>query len=171
MSWLVESPALVFTLGGIASAVFVIAFFQSGRVVWLGWLAVVLLVVAALWGLERLMVTDREQIENTFYAAADGLEAGDAESVLSHVAASATSLRNEIASRMRGNHFDDVRITDLKIEFADREPTAAHARAAGHLSIRSAGGLQLHPFGRVRFALIKEDDRWLFTGYELERGF
>jgi hypothetical protein len=171
MSWFVESPALAFTIGGIASAILLIAFFQSGRVVWLGWLAVVLLVVAALWGLERFVVTDREQIENTFYAAAGGLEAGDAQAVLAHVAPTATSLRNEIAYRMRGNQFDEVRITNLNIEFTDSESTAAEARASGRLSIRSAGGLQLHPFGQVRFALINDGERWLFTGYELERGF
>jgi hypothetical protein len=170
MSWLVESPALVLTFGGIAAAIVLIAFFQSGRVVWLVWLAGVLLVVAALWGLERLVVTDREQIESTFYAAAASLEAGDAKAVLAHVAPRANLLRNEISARMRGNDFDEVRITDLKIEFADREPTAAQVRASGRLSIRSSGGLQLHPFGQVRFALVKEGDHWQITGYELDRG-
>jgi hypothetical protein len=167
---LLESPALALTLGGIGSAILLIAFCQSGRVAWLIWLAAVLLLVAALWGIERFIVTDREQIENTFSAAAAALETGETETVLAHVAASATSLRSEIAARMRGNRFDEVRITDLAIEFAEGEPTAAEARASGRLSIHSAGGLQLHPFGRARFALVKEGDRWLFTGYELERG-
>jgi hypothetical protein len=170
VSWLLESPALALTLGGIAAAVVLIAFFQSGRVIWLLWLAAVLLVVAALWAVERFVITNREQIENAFHEAAAGLESGETETVLAHVAPHATSLRGEIASRMRGNHFDEVRITDLKIEFTDSEQIAAQARASGRLSIRSAGGLHLHPFGRVRFALIKEGDRWLFTGYELERG-
>jgi hypothetical protein len=170
MSWLFEDPSLVLTLGGIAAAVVLIAFFQSGRGVWLVWLAAVLLMVAALWGLERLIVTDREQIENTFYAAAEGLEAGDADAVLAHVAPAAKSLRDDITSRMRAHRFEDVRIADLRIEFADREPTAAQARATGRLSVRSSSGLHIQPIGQARFALAKEGDRWLFTGYELERG-
>jgi hypothetical protein len=170
VSWLVENPTPVLTLGGIAAAAVLIAFFQSGRVVWLGWLAAVVLVVAALWGLERLVVTDREQIENAFYDAAAGLEAGRSDSVLAHVAPQATALRDEIAARMRGNRFDEVRITELRIEFTDSDQNAAQARASGRLSVHSSGGLHLHPFGHVRFALVKEGDRWLFTGYELERG-
>jgi hypothetical protein len=170
LSWLFENPTLVLTLGGIAAAVVLIAFFQSGRGIWLVWLGAVLVIVAALWLLERIVVTEREQIENTFYAAAAALEGGDTEAVLAHVAPSASSLRNEISSRMRSNRFEEARITDLAIEFADRERTAAHARASGRLSIRSTGGLHLQPFGRVRFALVKSGDRWLFTAYELERG-
>ncbi len=169
MSWLFENPTLVLTVGGIAAAVVLIAFFQSGRGIWLVWLAAVLVVVAALWGLERIVVTDREQIENTFYTAAASLEAGDTEAVLEHVAPNATSLRSEIASRMRSTRFEEARITDLAIEFSDPQRTAAQARASGRLSIQSTGGLHLQPFGRVRFALVKDGDRWLFTAYEFER--
>ncbi len=170
MSSLLENPTLVLTLGGIAAAVVLIAFFQSGRGVWLVWLAAVLFVVAALWGLERIVVTDREQIENTFYAAAAALERGDAEAVLEHVAPNAASLRSEIANRLRSARFEEVRITDLDIEFADRQRTSAQARASGRLSVQSTGGLHLQPFGRVRFALVRDGDRWLFTAYEFERG-
>ena len=93
MSWLFEDPIWIWTIGGFAAAAILVAFFSSGRGLFLVWLGAVLLIVLALLLVERSVVTDRELIEATIDGATAAVEANHIEGTLSYVSPTAEALR------------------------------------------------------------------------------
>jgi hypothetical protein len=167
MSWLLEDPTWVWTIGGFAAAALLLAFFSSGRGLFLVWLGAVLLIVLALLLVERSVITDRELIEETIYGATAAVEANDIEGTLSYVSPTAESLRAEVRRRMGSLEVLDAAVAGLKIEFNAVDAERATAKFLGRLEVRSSAVPRNQIPIRMTVALVKEGDRWLVGSYEL----
>lgn len=171
MSWLFEDPTTMIVAGTLIECLLAVALVKSGRAI----LVVPILAVLALIGLgvliERLVVTEAEQIEATLAGVADALEANDVEAVLRHIDPAASGLRSEVKSRMPQMRITDARVYDLVVRVNRySSPPTAEADFTGRLKGRFRGeggagreGLVLRNF-TVQFS--QEGDRWLIMGYE-----
>jgi hypothetical protein len=168
VSWLVEDPTFVLIAAGLAVVGLAISFFQTGRGLYLIWIGAVLFVMLLLLLIERYVVTDREQVEETLYAAAAALEANDLEATLSYVSPTADLLQGDIRGRMRSVEFEDTEISDLAIELSPSEsPPRAHASFLGRVDFKMSNLPFERIIRRVTVELTWEDDRWLVHSYKL----
>lgn len=173
MSWLFEDPTTLVVAGALIEGLLAVALVKSGR----GLLAVPMLVLALVLGVcllvERLVVTDREQIEDVFGGVTKALMANDIDGVLAYIDPAA-GMRSQVRNVLSGAHITDARIYDLEVEVnRDARPPAAQAELTGRVKGRYRGegpaggeGMMLRRF-TVDFRLI--DGRWLMTAYE-DRG-
>ncbi len=131
--------------------------------------------VAAFMGLavliDKLVVTDRERIEQVIYDAAEAAEQNRFDAVIACISPSATAVQLE-AKRWIGprTKFNLVSITSMRVELtrADKPPTATavfHVIAQGQAGDRSivyGGGYN----GVITAQFRKEGERWMVTEYD-----
>lgn len=169
MNWLFEDPTYIYIAAAIALAVFGIALFQTGRGIYLIWMGSVLALAIVLVLVERFVVTDYERVEATIYGAAHALERNDFEAMSEYLAVDKAALKNEVANRMRTLRVEEARVGELSVQlFELTSPATAEARFYGRLSARM-GHDPVNWVGRVRVTLVREGERYLINGYELER--
>src|SRR4051794_28177196 len=114
---LVEDPNWILASGIVLEAILAVVLVRTGRaavvVAMIGVFALVLLGVAV----ERAIVTEREEVEQTLDSVADALLAGDVPGVVAHIDPQAASLRAEASSQLPQVKVNEVRIRDLKVSF------------------------------------------------------
>jgi hypothetical protein len=171
VSWLFEDPTTMIVAGALIECLLVVALVKSGRAI----LVVPILAVLALMGLgvliERLVVTEAEQVEGTLEGVADALEANGVEAVLRYIDPAAAELRSHVKSQMPQMRITDARVYDLVVRVNRySSPPTVQADFTGRLKGRFRGdggaggeGLVLRNF-TVEFH--QERERWLITGYE-----
>lgn len=126
MHYLSEDPwPLVILLGAVAAG-FLIALRATQDGKYLIRAGIALAVALLLLGIEQLWVTDAERIEAVVLDLAAALRASDADRVIQHFASDVevTDEDNSLGSldpglirhQLRGIHFDQVRLTDLKAQ-------------------------------------------------------
>jgi hypothetical protein len=167
MSWLIEDPSWVWVVGGFVAAALLMAFWSSGRGVFLTWFGAVVFLVLALLLIERYVVTDRELIEETIYGAAAAVEANDIERTLSYFSPTAEPLRALVRRRMGSLEVLDAAVAGLKIELGTADTRRSTAKFLGRLEVRSSSVPRNHIPIRMTVALVKEGERWLVESYEL----
>lgn len=164
---LLEDPTLLVVGGVIIEVLLLVSVMQTGRGALLGGMGVVALVVAAGWGLERLVVTDREGVETALYDTADALETNDIDKVLEHVAKDAREVRTRLALIIPHARIEQAKIRDLDIQLqANTDPKTARVTLRGIIH-GAASDLPYDTLMR-RFAvrLRQEGEKWLITDYE-----
>lgn len=165
MTWLTEDPTLVLTLGAMTVAVLVIVLFKTGRAVML----VAIVGAVAVTGLcvlvERLIVTDREEVEITIDAVVTALQDNDAEAVLQHVAPDATSVRLRARGVLLLVNIEEVRITkgpEIVIHTLTSPPTAeVEMVVVGKGTLRIGATMHNQYPVELYLTLRREEDRWL----------
>ena len=174
MSWLFEDPTTLIVAGLLIEGLLVVALVKSGR----GLLILAMVGVLILMGLgllvERLVVTEREQIEATLDGVTTALEANDVEGVLRYIDPAASGMRSSVRAALAGAHITDARIYDLEVEMDHlSNPPTAQAEFTGRVKGNYRGeapaggeGILLRKF-TVDFR--REGDRWLITAYQ-DRG-
>jgi len=174
LSWLFEDPTTVIVAGVLIEGLLAVALVKSGR----GLLALPMLLVALVMGLvvlvERLVVTDREQIEEVLDGVTAALMANDLEGVLRHIDPAAAGMRAQVRAAVSEARITDARIYDLQVEVDHHaRPPVAQADFTGRVkgNYRGQGpaageGMLLRRF-TVDFHLV--DGHWRMTGYE-DRG-
>jgi hypothetical protein len=170
VSWLFEDPTTLIVAGLLIEGLLAVALVKSGR----GALVLVMLGVLTLVGLgvlvERLVVTEREQIEATLEGVCQSLMANDVNGVVSYIDPIAADIRSHVQSILPQVHVTDARVYDLMIDVArETNPPSAQAHFVGRVKGRFRGdasggeGPVLHRF-TVDFR--KPGDRWLITAYQ-----
>ena len=173
MSWLFEDPTTLLVAGLLIEALLVVALVKTGRAI----LVLAMVGVLAIMGLgllvERLVVTDREQIEATLDGVASALEANDVEGVLRYIDPAASGMRANVRAALAGVHVTDARVYDLEVDVNHHaKPPTAQADFTGRVKGNYRGesadgeGMVLRKF-TVDFR--QQDGRWLMTAYE-DRG-
>ena len=168
MTTLLENPMPAIFVGIIAEAVLATVFVSTRRgVILLAMLGVLALVFVGV-GLEWLVVTEVERVENTLDGAADGLVSGKLPRVLDYVAESAheTQLRAAWALSM----FDFTQISihnlDISINELTSPPTAT---AEFNVILHYIPKMEEIPYRTYRMGFTVElrrvDDRWLITDH------
>ncbi|MBU4271928.1 MAG: hypothetical protein KKE86_16330 [Planctomycetes bacterium] len=171
MTFFLESPWPVLFIGIAVEAGLAMALLRTGQGKLLWWMLLVGVLTLAGFGIERLVVTDREAVTNTLDAAAAAVEDNDLERLLGCISPSAQRPRND--SRMVLDRFDVDKaiIHNLEIDFnrLTSPPTAhAHFQAIGTGRDRK-GQIPYNTYTqRVVVNLRLEGDRWLVTGYSIE---
>lgn len=174
MSWLFEDPTLLIASGALIEALLAVALVKSGRAVLLLVMVGVLALILGGVLVERLVVTEREQIEATLDGVSHELEANDVEGVLSWIDPQAQALRAEVRDKVPQARITEVRLFDLRINVNHyvTPPTAA-AEFTGRIRGAYRGQAPASGEGMVLRRLTvdfrRQGDRWLITGYQ-DRG-
>ena len=168
---LVENPWPAITVGAIAELILAIFLLRTGngRLLWS--MGAVLVGVVALVILERAVVTEREQVEQTLEAICAALERNNPAEVLAFIAPTATQIRSLAERNMKRFIFEEVKLTgDLVVRFEQVTPPRAVASFIGRANVRDRKGQAIydHMIQRAQVTLEKSGDRWLVTGFELK---
>ncbi len=171
MAFLLESPWPVLFTGIAIEAGLAIALLRTGQGKLLWWMLLVGVLTLAGFGVERLVVTDREAVTNTLDTAASAVEDNDLERLLGCISSSAQRPRNQSRWVLDRFDVDKAWIRNLEIDFNyfTSPPTAhAHFQAVGTGRDRK-GQVPYNTYGqRVVVHLRQKGDRWLVTGYDIE---
>jgi hypothetical protein len=169
MTWLLESPVTIIVLGSIVELMLVVALVRTGRGGFLWALIGAGAVTGALVVMERLVVTDREQIEQTFDQLSATLVTNDVAAVLKFIAPSATDVRKLAEMALPQVKIKRALITDSMAVDVNHgvNPPTAEARFIGRFDIQSTPKVPYESIiRRFRIGLIKENDRWLINKVE-----
>ena len=166
-----ESPWPILLIGIAVEAVLAVMLLRTGqgRMLWamLGVAAVVLVGLAV----ERLVVTDREAVENTLDACVAAVKANDINRLLECISPAAPQVRAEARFVLDRFEVQKAALTDLEITInrLTNPPTAkAKFRAIGAGRDRK-GEFPYQGFAEiVTVELRLEGDRWLVSGYQPE---
>jgi hypothetical protein len=170
MAWLVEDPLMILIVGAAVEAVLLIALVNTGRGELLYAMIAVGVVVAALLMVERLVVTDRERVQQTLHSAAKALETNDVEAVIAHIAPDAAPMRHQVRAILPLVEVREARISGLKITFNELTiPPTATAEFVGRVNARWLHGTAPRDQYLARFTVTLEPvgDRWLMTDYQM----
>lgn len=171
MSRFAESPVPWLLTGLAVESVLLIIYLQTRRAPFL--VAMVLFAALTVAGVayERMVVTDREAVEQTVYSLAERIEADDVQAVLSFISPRASRTRAAAEREMGRYEIELARIVSpLQIEFFD-QTSPPTARAEFRAVVRaSEGRSRFGGTGRLDFALTfaKEEHRWLLLDYSYE---
>ncbi len=169
MTELVESPWPAVLFGIIAMAILGVALVRTGRGVLLWAMLGVLLVTLGGVALERLVVTDREQVEESLYAAASAIEHNDVDGLFRYISASAPFTPGRARDVLRMYRFTEARITSVKVEINRlTSPPTATATMIGAFTVDDVSGQFTHASGRIGLTveLRLENGRWMITGHK-----
>lgn len=141
MTWLLEGPWVLAGIGLVALAFPWIVYLRSRRVMWLGVMLAIVLVTAGVIGLERWVVTDREQVQQAVSDLAVALETDDRQGVLDLISDKAPELERDAAGKLRWIRVERAKVRNLKITLDEQPGTAtATFRAGVHIRVRRQGG-------------------------------
>ena len=172
MTWLVENPIPI-VLGGIAiEVILAVMLVQTRRGSALAAMVIVFLITAGLLVVEWLVVTPREQVERLLDDVASALETNDLSQVLRYVSPDATEMRDAAERTLPEIDMREARITD-RPQITVNEltvPPSAKAKFTARFDARwQKDGMPVgKPLLRFQLTLVREDDRWLLSEYEVE---
>ncbi len=173
MTWLLEQPLPTLVMGVVLAAALIMGFLKTGQKSLLfATLAVVALAVGLLIA-ERMVVTDREQVEQVLFEIAQAVERNDMDGALRHVSPDAPGVEHA-RSELGRIQFQEVDIKpNLEIQVApDRIPATAEARF--NVVVTANVGLGVSRYPRyVEVTFEKQGDRWVvrdYSHYEPTRG-
>ena len=173
MSWLFEDPTTLIAAGLLIEVLLAVALYNTGRVALVGAMVGVLVVVGLGVLIERIVVTDREQVADALDGVASAVEANDVERVLSFIDPASTGMRASVRMALASAHISEVRVYDLVVEVNDESnPPSAQAEFTGRVkgSYRGeTGGGEGMLLRKFIVSFRRQGDRWLMTDYE-DRG-
>ncbi len=170
--WPFEQPLVILFVGAFCFAVAAAIWLQTRQRT--AAIAVVAVLAITALGLlvERLIVTDSEQVRRTLNLIARQMEQDDMAAVLDHISSSAPAVRDSVQTAWKRFTVQKVSIKrNLKVSVVRRSGgTGAEARFNAVATVRDRAGLAgTHVVPRrliVRFRL--EGDAWKVVDYQLE---
>jgi ketosteroid isomerase-like protein len=158
-----EDPTWLVIWGTIVAAVLAGVFWQTRHKA-IGWASLAVLALVGLGVLiERLIVTDREQIDALFARGVQAVEAGDAAAVAELIDPQAMELRRTVATSMAQGRVQELAITGLSINVnRDATPRTAEADVFVRFKLRGQRepGLAGDLHARLKVQLRRTGDRW-----------
>lgn len=162
MSWILDNAFTLSILLGIAAAGLVFVWRQNRNTKVLGVAAGVVGLIALLWLLRMVIITDARQLENNVHAMAKAVMDGKTDDLFKHVSKDFRyheTTRDELYARARrqieGQKVADIRISNFKVEELSRDKkfakTSFHASGSGE-------GFQF--FFHVETDFVLEGDTW-----------
>jgi hypothetical protein len=171
MSWVLEEPIPIIFVGLVTVAILFGGLVQTGKKPILYLMLAAVVFFATLLVVEQLVVTTREQVENTVYAIARDAETNDAITVVRHVSSANKSLRGTVRSHMNLVVIEQVKVKgDLTVELHPGQdpPTATAKFHAVVIGSDHSGQVRHQRFPRVFVVeFVYEDDAWRVYDYEI----
>jgi hypothetical protein len=168
MTSLVETPVPAIIAGVVAVAILAVAFFQTGRGLFLVAIGGAVLLTLVAVGVEYVVVTDREEVEAALYGLADAMVANNKDAAVACLSPSARQTRSRADWAFARFKVTRATISDLEITVNKlTSPPSAKAEFLGLIGVHDRQGefsTDLHP---IRFTVEyrKEHGRWLITGH------
>ena len=158
---------------GCVAAVCLLLWSQAGQRGFLVAMAAALVLGGAALLADRLVITDREQIELLFPRLAAAAEAGDAATILAALDPSLAPLRAEAEQALREFHPDEVRITRLDVTVTGPDSDRrARAEMLVHTRGDARGGAgvtgPVTALIDLTVDLRKQGGRFLITDFEAD---
>ncbi len=129
MEWIFENPLPALVIGGLTTAILISGWLQTGRssLAYLAGIAVALTIGAVI--LERMVVTDREEVQATLFEIARLVENNQIEQALEYAHELTPEVRRQAAAELALYEFESIDIKrNLQIEvFPDHVPPRATA--------------------------------------------
>jgi hypothetical protein len=170
MTWLLESPWPVITLGVVLQIALAIVLVRTSRASVLLAMALVLVLCAGLVLLERVVVTKREAVEDALDGAAAALEANDPAGVLQAFAPDSPR-RGEVERVLGRFNIRDAHVGgDLEVVTNELTiPPSATAYFTGRVEASDGRGEvpYEHLIQKFKVTLHREGDRWLIFDYAM----
>ena len=173
MTSLFENPVPIILFGIVAEAVLGIILLTSRRGALLWAMGGVLVLMLAGVGLERLVVTEWEQVEATLEGAAAALQANDQTRLLGSeefLAESAVETRGRVRYALNRIEFTKVKITDLEIKINRlTSPPTATARVAAYVRFEDPTGQIIHEKYLIKdlnLRLRQTPQGWRIVGHQ-----
>lgn len=164
-----ESPLLVLVVGALC-ATFALVVFLSRRT--MGSLAVLVGVAAvtlALVLVERLVVTDREQVEAGIETVLACVEANDVGGVVAWIDPAAKVVVDDVRKLMPLIKVEKARaLSDVEVVMGPDAPDAATSSFRGFLDgVHTRSGMRVGFFNqRIDVHWVRRGERWLVSGYQ-----
>lgn len=166
-----ESPWPILIIGIVLEAVLAVALVKSGRGVLLLPMGIVALVVVAGVIIERIVVTEKERVEQTLDEAAAAIEADNLDRLLACISPSPDAEKPR--QDARHNH-DLFRVTQVSIRnlHVEINKFTSPPTAEAQFSALVTGSLKSGEFGEVtrwaglKVSLRQESGRWLIFDYK-----
>jgi hypothetical protein len=169
MTMFIESPWPTVMLLVVAQVILSIIFLRTGRWWAVAAMGVALALAVAMLYLERAIVTDTEQVEDTLHGIAELLEANDAAAVLDLLAPECPR-RDEVRQALARVTVESASVGgDLEVRLSRlTTPPSATAYFTGRIQAKdNRGTIPYEHFARrFKVRLERRGDRWLVTGYE-----
>lgn len=172
MTWFFEaSPVWIIVLGLLLAAMLVGGWIQTGQKALLYAAGAAVVLTSLLLLAERMVETDREQVERTLHEIARDVERNDLQAVLRHIYSGAPEIRDRAASEFPNYTFKEVRITRLRK--IDVVPKHLPPKAVAEFNVVVVGsdrqGL-LNDQQVPRFVVVtfyqESDGRWAVADYQ-----
>lgn len=171
ITWFTENPTPLLVTGGMMLMLLLVFFLKSGRFVLFWPMGAVAVFMGITVLVDRLVVTDRERVQNAIYDAAAAGEKNNLEGVLAIISPSAARVREEARRWIGQAKLEEVTIGNLQVTLdRTKQPQTAVAefwvRAQGEA--RTGTTIYHNYVGRLRVEFQQEGERWLVTDYQRE---
>lgn len=165
---LFENPLPLLFVGVVVEAILITLFYGTRKKVWLAPIVGVLLLLIALVVVERVVVTPREEVEQTIDQIAAALRANDVDAVLAHLSGSARESRSRARWALGRVQINGVKVSGLEVTVNSlTSPPSAKAVFSG--VIKFDDRKKEYPYrvyaSKFEIDLRKEGDRWKVTGH------
>jgi len=169
---LLENPVPIVTIGTIVGAFYGLAFLMRRNLSTLVALVVVVLATLGLALLEKLVVTDREQLELAVADLMVAIEQNDLPAVLTLIDPSAGTVRADAERVMPLVDVADTGATSLIVDVEDSsedsgEPLRAESEFLGRIDgVHKPSGQRIFYFDKVLVQWVQRDGVWLVKSYQ-----
>ncbi|MCC7086812.1 MAG: hypothetical protein IT427_17580 [Pirellulales bacterium] len=171
MPWLTDDPFPIYAACGITLVVLLVLLLKTGRGVILVAMVGVLFCIIAASVIDRIVVTDRERVEQTLFEAAALAEQNRLDDLLNYISPSVLPLRLE-ARRWIGqaSKIESVSVSAIDVT-VDREKTPPTARAEFRVFVQGLARDRSNSFPfkylqRIGVDFRLEGDRWMVVDYQ-----
>ncbi len=169
---MLESPWPALIVTGIIALVLISALLRSGEVKWLIAAVVALIVGGAAILLERYVVTEREQVEQTLDEIAALAVKNDVPGVVAHLVPEAREIQRLAEAELAHVTIREVKLGDLNVDVdAKSSPPKATAKFIARVEGSDKRGTVGHNvfIQRMEVGFEKRDGRWLVSTFK-EKG-
>lgn len=170
MNFLLENPLPIYAVGAVLATICGLVFLARRNLPSLFALIGVVGLTLLLVLVERMVVTEHEQVETTLQQLMANLEAGAVPAVLALIDPEAAQMRADIEVLMPQADIEDTGATAVRIEVdTDAEPLTATSYFRGRVDgIHRSSGMRLFFFDEVEISWVKRGDAWLAEAYAVQ---
>ncbi|QDT00128.1 hypothetical protein [Adhaeretor mobilis] len=167
MSLLLENPVAIGAIGAVAATFAGLVFLsrRSGKSAVV--LALVLIATSALLTVERLVVTDREQIETALHDTMAAIAENDLQAVLDHINPQTSTVLADAKSALPLVQVNSAGASNIETKIVEgTQPLIASTYFRGMLNgTTKKRGVRIGYFDDVLVVWTKIGDRWLIESY------
>lgn len=168
MNLLLENPLPIWATGAVLTTLCLVMVLARRSLASVLFLVAVVMFTLLMVLTEKLVVTEREQVEAALVQLTEVLEANDLAAMLALVDPSAVKVRADAETLMPQVKIKDSGATAVQVELTDTEPLRATTNFRGRVDgVHNRSGTRLFFFDQVEIDWQKSGDRWLILNYRV----